>query len=1393
MAIGPTINSDDLDQYARRKEAENDIAELVRHLVCSSLTRTSSSIRFRSGQGIRLGGYDGIVQVSAGGFQVPPGNSVWELSTREDCDAKADEDYEARTKDSQGTDTQNTFYVAVTMRKWPQKEQWAKQRNKENKWRGVVALDAGDLATWLEAAPGVAAWFRRHSGIAPVGMIDAEGFLESWGNSTDPKLNPVVLTLGRNEQSDLLRSWLAGPPSRLILRGDTAEEAVAFVCAVISQLDDDVKQFLLAKTVIVQNEAALRELVDSSGADLVLIPYFPEYAGSLEPTKKGYQLVVPQDTGASSAGAPIGGNEVTLPAQSKETISTYLVANGFQEDRAQHLAEKCGGRLTILRRLLGYNQPPTWANSKTARDLIPFLLLGRWEPGKTGDVEIVEKYFEIKPVTFEATLLTLKNTGDAPVQQEGYTWKWRSRSESWNLLSAYISDGDLDTFGELSKDVLGEIDPAVTLPPEEQWSANVKGKVPKYSGVLRAGIAETLALLANANGSMDQCRRFDPVVVTRNVIHAVLQTDWKSWASLKEVLPDLAEGAPDTFLSRLEESIKVGASGVAHLFSQHRDAFFGGIPQAGVLWALERLAWDPALLGRVSLILGQLQAFDNSANNIGNRPINSLRETLCAWLPQTFASVQERMKVMRTLSKRLPSFTWGLAKSLIPRGSEAVTHRHLPSWRSDFAGRVRPRATMGEVFTFVNELSGLLIEMAQADPKLLPELVDMIERLPEATQKNLLMAMKAAVPSIDSETKKRFRDEMQEFLHRTRAYPDANWTSKNKEVIALADEVLVSLSPTNIIERYVWLFAGWPKFPEGEPRDYHERQKLVTERRTAALDEILRGGADLDSLLKLVELSEQVYPIGDLLASSKAKEKEEIEQAILRWNPNITKKSGEFLGAWVFRRNALMGRAWVGAYIESLKAKQNLEAIVVVLTALPCDAETWKMAEAQGVEVFKRYWMQTPVFFIEGQWEEIKIVLQYLLDVNRILDVARIFSDFVCENGERKRPSSSEIINFLGVITDAIVKLHEPIGDLTMLTHYLGEVFKKLDGAADVRKDELAIIEWRLFPILEHSHVSTGNLFWLIENRPEFFAELVSLIYKPEQESSAQNEDEILRQQESPELARLRATRAYSLLDHSWKAIPGRREDNSFDGPALINWVNSAREKLRAMHRSTIGEMEIGKVLARSPAGADTHWPAEAVRQLIEEAPDESLGRGFHVAVLNNRGVTVRNPFDGGKLERALVAQYDGWANILSIDSPQTAALLRALADSYRFDARREDLQAERFIPSAPGNMTERILAELQAHNFGMSPVAHKALEAMPRDSQEKLLAILRGWFRKNHDEIIQSSDLVKNQPGAQEYSFQVTNEYCLFFALVEPKGIRLLDVVKNRTEADKNENGQDK
>jgi hypothetical protein len=143
--------------------------------------------------------------------------------------------------------------------------------------------------------------------------------------------------------------------------------------------------------------------------------------------------------------------------------------------------------------------------------------------------------------------------------------------------------------------------------------------------------------------------------------------------------------------------------------------------------------------------------------------------------------------------------------------------------------------------------------------------------------------------------------------------------------------------------------------------------------------------------------------------------------------------------------------------------------------------------------------------------------------------------------------------------------------------------------------------------------------------------------------------------------------------------LPGTRPDGQVDPAALGQWVNQVLERAEASGRRRIAEALIGQILANAPGDDEKTWPCRPVRDLLETLQSERVERSLTTKLYNLRGVTGRGLQDGGKQERKLAERYRASAAEFADNWPQTAAVLRQLADMYDTEAREEETEAERF------------------------------------------------------------------------------------------------------------------
>jgi hypothetical protein len=242
--------------------------------------------------------------------------------------------------------------------------------------------------------------------------------------------------------------------------------------------------------------------------------------------------------------------------------------------------------------------------------------------------------------------------------------------------------------------------------------------------------------------------------------------------------------------------------------------------------------------------------------------------------------------------------------------------------------------------------------------------------------------------------------------------------------------------------------------------------------------------------------------------------------------------------------------------------------------------------------------------------------------------------------------------------TESSEQLRQNLGyEVGVILDYLER--SKMDTA------KLASYEFVFFRLVEQ-HRSPRALSTTLSEDPSLFVDMVSRVYRGKNEAPRQlgQADQRL------------AQHAWWVLAH-WNAIPGSRDDGTVNGDHLKQWVADARLAFADRDSADIGDEQIGQVLSQSPPGADGIWPAEPIREIIETIGSTSVETGLHTGVINNRGITSRGVFDGGQLERQEAARYRDWARRTAGEWPRTSRVLRRLAESYEWDAQREDARAE--------------------------------------------------------------------------------------------------------------------
>ena len=1251
------IDPSEIANWASKPQAPYELPELIRRLILATVPQPSL-LRIPSGSSVRLSGWDGVLEVEEGNAWVPKGTSAWEMSCEGDAAKKANADYEKRTAEPRGVNAAETTLVMITARTWQGKDVWIIQRHAQGHWNDIRVLDSVDLATWLEQAPAVAEWFAKRIGKLPEsGIVPLEEWWETWSSMAMPPLTPDLVVAGRNEEIAAVGQWFQQPANRYYVRGSTPEEAIAFLAACGKEREDEWGSELFARALVVQTPEAWRSL-ERHPMPVVLVRAFQEdLASSQIAVSNGHHVLTPLAKDEEPRG-----NGVELRMLGRDEAIAALVTMGLSEARARELIKKSAGRLTVLRRFLldeARVNPPAWATAPPS-SLAPLALVGEWDEDHEGDRQVVAQIVGQPYEEIDRDLPSLAKGPDAPLVKIGSRWRFVSQEEAWHLLAPHLTSTVVSRFVEVSAEVLGQVSPRFELSASEQPMATIKGKVLPHSDSVREGLARTLALMG-ATPERATLVDFVPNIPVKLVLDTLSPgTSWEQWATLGDLLPVLAEAAPEQFLDAVERDLSEDASAVRELFRQWGNSLSARPPYVGLMWALETLAWSKDHFSRVANILAKLAGVgfgDDQSRAI----VTSLTTLFLPWMRFSETPDDQRLAALRALVSRYLSVGFQLLLDLYPPGSAA--DRRPPSWRP-WGLDGAPSVTLQECREFVAQMDELLLECVGEDATRWGSLVASISQLSPATQTKALEMLAQIIEELrgDPSTGELWAKIRHE-LHGHRRYSHTNWAMSHENVERL-DACYQGLTPSDAVAANAWLFGGYVEMPEPTPYvpesgvDHDLDREQIAAAQRAAMDIVYQEGG-VSAVVRLAEAAKDPNRVGVVYAEyvGIAEALPEARAQLGQANPNLRQFSFAIL------RKLFLQKGWDGLelVLQQVKAAGSDSDTVATVyqVARPAGPDTWDRLEGEEEEVQSTYW-KTVHFGIAGleDRENVSYVAEHLVAVGRSLDAAQLveFS-----------PANPEAIALVLERLPRDLPPKELAGFHGQLGFMVAELLSRLEESGSFSEDVIAGLEIPYVGLLRFDRPKLA-LHGQILRSPSLFADLIAWVFGRSDGVADSDVDESTRQN--------RATWAFDLMRHL-RGVPGQLQDETIDYEVLENWVKEARRLCKERAREAIGDQQIGQLLANAPGGADGIWPCEPVRDLLDSLGSYHIGVGFTIGKYNLRGVVSKGVYGGGDQERTLASRYRADAEQLSARWPTTAKLLRELADGYEWEGRLFDSDAD--------------------------------------------------------------------------------------------------------------------
>ena len=594
-----------------------------------------------------------------------------------------------------------------------------------------------------------------------------------------------------------------------------------------------------SKSIIVENLDAWKTIVNSHPAILIVEPSFDLSNEEVtRAVKNGHHVLL-----ASEQNSQNRNKAVALERLSQFELLKALEESGYRPVKAEQFARSAGGSIAILKSQLAKNPTsfvPNWVAEANSKLVSACLLLGGWSGSNNADVEAFENIAELSFKDCESELQQLATCKDPLLLHAAGNWRLISKDHAWTLFQNRVSASALQNFESLATEILVDDDPKYKLPGDKRAFANIYGHEPKYSSILKKHVSETLALLGAFGQTLQAASSTNiTAMVDRVVANVLSDCTWHRWATLGSRLALLAEASPKAFLSAVQIRVeKNDADFLSILNDEDVDPVFGGCKHAGLLWALETLAWPKEFVTESSKLLLQLSAAD-PGGRYANRPMSSLCEILSYWMPQTMATVDERIQILDLLIESNHHVGWNLVLSLLPAmGNSTSMPTHRPFWRN-WANDWQRGATRGESQKFIDATAKKVIENAGTDISHWLDVIKHVGQFPFSVRRAFFDSLNNfATTKITDDDRRVLSEELAEQINRHRSYPEAAWSIPEETLVEL-DAVHKKLLPEKIELAIVWMFKVHPdRFFDGGG-DFREREQKLEVARKNAITEVI--------------------------------------------------------------------------------------------------------------------------------------------------------------------------------------------------------------------------------------------------------------------------------------------------------------------------------------------------------------------------------------------------------------------------------------------------------------------------------------------------------------------------------------------------------------------------
>lgn len=897
---------------------------------------------------------------------------------------------------------------------------------------------------------------------------------------------------------------------------------------------------------------------------------------------------------------------------------------------------------------------------KTAhkKELALLCLIGEFDSANSNDKKIVSELLRCDDGSLLDIVQEINSTDDQVLELRDTTWKVLDIKSTIEQLSKCIYDNHIDDFADIYLRILSEINPALDLPIDERYMANIYKKSRAYSATIRTGVANGMAMLANNQDILRKCSANKIANTANNTVYRLLSNNQNSklWMSITDNASLIAQASPVQFLSRLESTLKIKndnpiATGIKE---SSGDSFFQPDYMTGLYWALADLSWDKKYFSRASLVLAKIATLEIDQTENKKRSLDTILHTILPWQPKTLASLEVQHSVVEKIVDEHRAVGRELLKDLLPNMTLTTMERELPEWL-DITNTLQP-VTQQELWKESSYYSNLYINTAES----LQEIVDVINSVNHLTDDTL--------PSFTNQLNKRLQnmtDKDRQVVWEVLLKKINNLDRRSKdedERVKILKKIASDIEPEDDLCKSIYLFSNYDHDLIGY-NDWEKGKKELEEKQRESLLKILNSDNAIRQLNELINQAKMPYTIGSSLGSINYPS---IENMLLPKFLNENKAEKEFISNFIYTRYFY----YKGdvSWVDKLDfASWNNEQKILLLLALPFSQSTWDLLDAQqDKDLTKGYWGRVDNFqrTIDDKYSEAAV--KSLLKAKRPLAAIEYIASIILGTEDSVKQQIDPELCLQALMTS--LNTTENISGTNNLQYAIGGVFKYLYDNIDYTKTNLWEVEWGCISLFgKHGIGQPRALIYRIANDADFFCDLIKTAYKSDLPDA--------KHQKIDDAIQYRLLKILSFND--FMVMPGIDRYGIFREDNFTAWIHKAEQICKTSGHLNIAQSVIGGYLINSPEDKSGLWINKTVAKTLDQNDSVSMRSGYNMGIRNARGMHAVD--ETGEAEASL---RDKWQNradeIESLGFINLAASLRELAETYERE-RNRIIKQERF------------------------------------------------------------------------------------------------------------------